>query len=274
MILAPLLFFFAPPPAETAESIMARVAENQDRAEQTRTAFVYQQNVLVRMQRYNGKLAREEYSEFTVAPTPSGIAKTRTHFLGKYVAHGKTIEYDEPGFEYKNMDIDGEVAHAMADELTADRKSKDGISNDLFPLTAKEQKKYEFHLEGAEDYRGASVYRITFVSKPGEDDEGWAGEALIDRQEYQPVVVTTHLAAKIPLLVRTMLGTNLEHLGFKVTYKKFDTGLWFPLTYGGEFKVRALFLYARRVGVSLQNNGFRRADVTTTINFEKVHSDK
>ena len=253
---------------------MARVAENQDRAEQMRTAFVYHQNVLVRMQRYNGKMTREERSEFTVTPTPKGIQKTRTQFRGKYADHGKTIEYDKPGFQYKGIDIDGEVAHDLADELTADRKSKDGIARDLFPLTAKEQSKYDFRFEGEEDYRGIRVYRLTFASKKDADDGGWAGEALIDKQEYQPVLVTTHMATKIPLLVRTMLGTNLEHLGFKVTYQKFDTGLWFPVTYGGEFKVRALFLYARRVGVSLQNSGFQHADVSSAVSFNGVGSEK
>ncbi len=279
MIIVPLLLFFAGPEAasanaETAESIMARVAENQDRAEQMRTAFVYHQNLLVRMQRYNGKLTREEYSVFTVTPTPKGIQKTRTQFLGKYAAHGKTVDYDKPGFQYKGIDIDGEVAHDLADELTADRNSKDGIARDLFPLTAKEQRMYDFRLEGEEDYRGTRVYRITFASTKDEEDGGWAGEALIDKQEYQPVLVTTHLAVKIPVLVRTMLGTNLEHLGFKVTYKKFDAGLWFPVTYGGEFKVRALFLYARRVGVSLQNSGFQHADVSSAVSFEAVDSEK
>ncbi|MDQ6759444.1 MAG: hypothetical protein M3Z32_06200 [Acidobacteriota bacterium] len=253
---------------------MARVAENQDRAEQMRTAFVYEQNVLVRMQRYNGKLTREEYSEFTVTPTAQGIQKTRTQFRGKYADHGKTVNYDKPGFQYKGLDIDGEVAHDLVDDLTADRKSKDGIAHDLFPLTAKEQRKYEFHLEAEQEYRGMQVYRISFAAKKDQDDGGWAGEALIDRQEYQPVLVTTHLAAKIPLLVRTMLGTNLEHLGFKVTYKKFDTGLWFPVTYGGEFKVRALFLYARRVGVSLQNSGFQHADVSSAVRFDTFSSEK
>ena len=279
MILAPLLLFFAGPQAasiqaETAQSIMARVAANQDRAEQMRTAFVYHQNVLVRMQRYNGKMTREEYSEFTVAPTPKGIQKTRTQFLGKYADHGKIIEYDKPGYQYKGTDIDGQLAHQLADDLTADSKSKDGVSRDLFPFTAKEQRKYDFRLEGEEDYRGTPVYRITFASKKDEEDGGWAGEALIDKQEYQPVLVTTHLAAKIPVLVRTMLGTNLEHLGFKITYKKFDEGLWFPVTYGGEFKVRALFLYARRVGVSLQNSAFQHADVSSAVSFETVDSEK
>lgn len=268
MMWAGWLFLFLPPEANTAESIMARVAENQDRAERMRTAFVYHQNVLVRLQRYNGKLAREEYSEFTVAPTPTGTKKTRTQFVGKHMLHGKAVEYDQPGYQYKAVDIDAPVTHSLSDWLTNDTSTKDGMAHDMFPLTAKEQQHYRFRLEGVEEYRGLPVYRITFESRKGdEDDGGWAGEALVDREEYQPVLVTTHLAAKVPLLVRTMLGTNLEHLGFKVTYKKFDTGLWFPVTYGGEFRVRALFLYARRVGISLQNSDFKRAEVTTKVEF-------
>src|SRR5229473_1874948 len=167
MILATLFFLFVPQPAATAESIMARVAENQDRAEQMRTAFVYHQNVLVRLQRYNGKFTREEYSEFTVAPTPDGTQKTRTHFLGKYAAHGKLVDYDKPGYQYKGIDIDGPLAQSMADSMSNNTKTKDGLARDLFPLTAKEQQQYSFHLGGTEEYRGVQVYRITFESKGG-----------------------------------------------------------------------------------------------------------
>src|SRR5258708_2469359 len=95
MILIPLFLFFAAPPVETAESIMAKVAQNQDRAEQARTAFVYQQNVLVRANYTNGKLAHEQYSEYTIRPTPTGVKKDRTLFTGKYVDHGKVIEYKD-----------------------------------------------------------------------------------------------------------------------------------------------------------------------------------
>src|SRR5204863_26390 len=187
---------------------MARVAENQARSEQMRMAVVYRQNVLVRLQRYNGKFTREEYSEFTVAPTPDGTKKTRTHFLGKYAAHGKVIDYDQPGFQYKKIDLDGPIAQGLADSMSNNEKTKDGIARDLFPLTAEQQKHYRFHLEAAEEYRGSPVYRITFESRGGAEDDGsWVGEALIDRREYQPVLVTTHLAVRIPLLVRTMLGT-------------------------------------------------------------------
>jgi hypothetical protein len=56
-------------------------------------------------------------------------------------------------------------------------------------------------------------------------------------------------------------------MGFEVTYLKFDEGLWFPVTYGGEFKLRALFLYARTIGVSMQNSGFQRAVVDSKVTF-------
>ncbi len=268
MILAPLFLFFAPP-SQTAESIMARVAENQNRAEEMRSSYVYRQTVLVRLLRTNGKFAREELSEYTVTPTPAGIHKSRTAFHGKYAAHGKPVEYGTPGINI-HVDIDGAIAGSFSEEdISNDAKNRDGIGHNMFPLTSREQNKYKFQLQGTEDYRDTPVYRITFEPKEAGEHGGadWAGEALIDRRELQPVVVTTHLAQKIPVLVRTLLGTNIEQLGFKVTYRKFDNGVWFPVTYGGEFRLRALFLYARRVGLSVQNTEFRRAEVTSKIGF-------
>ena len=56
------------------------------------------------------------------------------------------------------------------------------------------------------------------------------------------MLVTSWLAKSIPMAVQILLGTNIKHLGFKVAYQKFDEGLWFPVTYGGEFYVRAAVL--------------------------------
>lgn len=274
MIAAPLLLLFAAaPPGGTAESIMARVAENQDRALRMRSSYVYRQSVLVRLNHTNGKLAREEYSEFTVLPDAHGVRKERTRFDGKYVRRGRTVEYhdrSEAG-EQIHIDIDGAVVSDLADDLTSD-KTKDGIARDLFPLTADQQRKYTFHLEGLEDYRGISVYRITFEPRKDEHEENsaWAGEALIDSQEFQPVLVTTHQAFKIPMVVKAVLGTNVEHMGFKVTYKKFDEGIWFPVVYGGELRVRALFLYGRRIGISMQNTDFHRTDASSTVTYKTI----
>jgi len=67
--------------------------------------------------------------------------------------------------------------------------------------------------------------------------------------------------------VQILLGTNLKHLGFKVAYQKFEEGLWFPVSYGGEFKLRAVFFYKRTISLSVTNSGFQRSDVTSTVSF-------
>ena len=253
---------------DSAESIMQKVAANQDRAVQARSGFLYHQSVLVRLKRGNGQLAREESSEYDVSPTPTGTKKERTAFLGKTMEHGKVVEYSTPGQERMTIDIDGSLIADLPDDLTNDKRARDGMDRSLFPLTAQEQAKYVFRLEGSEEYRGIPVFKITFLPKSSES--AWGGEALIDREEYQPVLVTTYLAHGVPFIVKAALGTNVQQAGFKVTYRKFERGLWFTVTYGGEFKVRALFLYVRRVGISMQNSGFQRARVESTVKFEDI----
>lgn len=243
----------------TADDIMARVAENQSRAEKARSEFVYQQKVLVRLRDGKGKLVREEADEYSVTPTPDGTKKELT----------ASRKFGRPG---KLASSDAELVDDLRDDLTNDRKARDGLNRKLFPLTAGEQKKYHFQLAGEEVQRGLPVYRITFAPKEpgsniGDNDGPWAGEALVSRDDYQPVLISTGMAQKIPLLIRTMLGTNLHGLGFSVRYQKFDEGLWFPVSYGTEFRVHALFFYNRSIVVSLENIGFRRAQVDSTITF-------
>jgi hypothetical protein len=67
--------------------------------------------------------------------------------------------------------------------------------------------------------------------------------------------------------VRTLLGTDVKGLGFSVAYDKFGEGLWFPVSYGGEFQIRALFVYKRTISISLANSNFRRTDVKSTVAF-------
>jgi hypothetical protein len=260
---------------DSAESIMAKVAENQDRAQEMRSAFVYHQSMLIRFKRSNGKLAREEQREYTVAPTGKGFKKDLIHFTGKYEQHGKYIDYDKPGHQYKDLDIDGDLANDLANDLTNEEGTRDGFASDLFPLNSKKQKDYNFRLGGQENYRGTDTYRITFKPrKPSlfdADEDGnscWAGEALIDAKEHQPVLITTWLAKGVPMAVQILLGTNVKHVGFKVAYRKFDEGLWFPVSYGGEFYVRGVFFYKRTIALAITNSGFRRADVTSTVSFD------
>ena len=51
-------------PSPSVDEIMARVAANQDRAEQARAEYVYQQRIHVATLRTNGKLAREETADY------------------------------------------------------------------------------------------------------------------------------------------------------------------------------------------------------------------
>jgi hypothetical protein len=247
-------------------AMMAKVAENQARALEQRKSFVYHQKQLLRLVRGSGKVAREERREYTIAPDDRTSRKELTHFEGKYERHGRYIAYSHPGYEYKEMDIDGELIDSLSSDLTSDSKSRDGMSPHLFPLTAREQRSYEFTLKGVESDHGRQVYRVTFQPKPG-GDRAWKGEAIIDAREYQPVQVTTDLAMHLPLVVKTLFGTNIKGLGFSIRYEKFDD-VWFPVSYGGEFELRAAFLYKRTISISLANSDFQKTDVSSSIAYK------
>jgi hypothetical protein len=251
-----------------AAEIMAKVAANQERAQQARSEFVYQQNLLIRFRRGNRKLAREERREYLVAPTPNGADKTLTKFSGKYEQKGKVVEYDKAHYKYKDLDIDGDVISDLADDMANDSGSRDGVGADLFPLTGREQKKYSFQLKGTEAYRGREVYRVEF--SPTGEDSFWAGTVLVDRLELQPVSITTRMGRRIPFWVKTFFGTDLKYLGFSLAYERFDDGIWFPVSYGGEFEVRAVFFYKRFISISLANSGFKRTDVNSQIKFADI----
>jgi hypothetical protein len=259
----------------SAEQIMRKVAWHQNTAQTMREAFRYNQSVLIRFHK-GKKMVREEAYEYEVKPSARGIEKERTHFLGKYRYKGELHDYYDPDWEASEVDIDGELISDIAEDLTNDEDSKDGIEKDLFPLTMQEQKDKIFTLKGRESYRGREVYRIEFepVEKKWENGVPWAGEALIDVEKLQPVLVTTYMAKGLPTAVKVLLGTNISQLGFKVTYEEFEDDLWFPVTYGGEFSVRGVFFYKRDISISLRNSGFERAEVTSRIAFGDAVGDE
>lgn len=266
-----LIFLIAADPS--AAEIMERVAENQTRGEDLRRQVTYHQTVLARMHRGRNKLARENYYEFQVLPKENGVEKERTVFRGKYEKGGKLFEYDNPDFEYKDIDIDGDILHDIASDLTSDKESKDGVHKDLFPLTRERQAKYDFKLGGKETYNGREVWKVTFTAKKGEEWEtffGGSGEALIDTKAYQPVLITAYQTKGMPMAVKIMLGTNIRQTGFKITYQDFGDGLWFPVVYGGEFDVRVLFGYHRKISLSMKNADVRRAKVESSVQYTEA----
>jgi hypothetical protein len=289
----------AAPAALTADQIMIRVAANQDRTEAARMHYIYQQHIRMVSRKPGGKVMCEEVTDSRVSPQQKESQQQLLTLDGRYWQKGQYVHYttlqehetieskegeskdgapkagaakdggpkggDPKKREVKTEkdDLDGldiDLVENLRKNL-ADDKSKDGLGKGLFPLTTEQQAKYVFKLEGRQTMNGRDVYRVSFRPKDRNDFD-WKGEAFIDVHEFEPVVVYTEMSRKIPLAVRTLLGTNLPGLGFSVTYDREPDGVWFPVSFGTEFRMRVLFFLARDISMSLANT-----------HFEKTHSD-
>jgi hypothetical protein len=262
-----LLLALAPCPVAgqtppSAQEIMARVAANQDRAVKQRTEYIYQQQIRIISRKTNGRLMRDETTDYQVTPIPDGTKKELKRLVGRARVKGRYVDFDkEPGPNPDNLDKD--LVEDLRDDL-ANNRSKDGLARDLFPLTTDEQKDYRFELKGEETIEGRRAYRIHFAPRD-KHDIAWAGEALIDSREYQPLRVYTKLSRKLPLFVRTVLGTSLPGVGFDVEYERFGEGVWFPVSFGTEFRLRAVFFIKRDISISLRNSGFKHVHVKSKV---------
>ena len=250
-----------------AAEIMAKVAANQDRAAAARQRYVYSQKLRSRLLRTNGKLAREEFRTYTVTPGAAGSEKKLAEFKGVYESKGKLHEYNKPGFEHKNVDIDADLIDSISDDLVNDKKSRDGISADLFPLTTEEQKKYRFEYSGELTHQGRLAHRIRFAPRE-KNEASWTGEAIIDAEEHEPVNVFSKLAIKIPWGVKAFLGTDVKQLGFSVNYQRVAPRVWFPASYGTEFRIDVLWGYKRIITMNMTSQDFREAAAESKIRFE------
>ena len=271
-------------PALTAGDIMARVAANQDRSEQLRKNYVYKQHVHVVTHKTNGKLMRDETADYDVIPGPDGTTKQLKQLTGRYLHKGKYQDFTgEPRPDADT--IDAELVRSFRDDLTEspskrddqggahvrvdldeDSHSKDGIATDLFPLRTAEQKKYEFRLIGEQTFQGRSAYHISFRPKD-KNDIDWAGEAYIDKEEFQPMLIFTKLSRRIPFAVRTFLGTDVPGIGFSVQYRRQEDGVWFPSSFGTEFRLKALYFLNRDISLSMDNRDFQRTHVDSKIEY-------
>lgn len=269
-------------PADTgtdAAAIMAKVAANIEKSTEARRQFVYRQAIRASLIRAGGEVARREGREYTVTPEPTGTDKKLISFQGEYRKGKQMLPYTEPGFKYKDEDIDGELLGELIDELMNDKDSRDGISLSLFPLRTKVLPSYKFSLKGQTVHQGRPTYEILFepavkgscvVIGEGNvcQDEPWKGEVWIDIEELEPVRIDTSLAFKIPWAVRTFLGTNLRRTGFSITYARVAEGVWFPKTYGTEFSLDVLWFYKRTIALSLENSAFQKTDASSTISYD------
>jgi hypothetical protein len=246
----------------TADAVMARVAANQDRSEALRKQYVYRQHIHILTHKPNGRVLREETADYDVVPTPDGTQKELKLLTGRYWNKGKYETFQgEPVPD--SGSLDGGLVHDFREDLS-NEKTKDGLAKKLFPLTSEEQKDYEFELLGQEAQEGRSVYHVGFRPKD-KNEITWAGEAYIDAAEFQPVRVFTKLSRRIPFMVRTMLGTDVPGVGFNVVYKRQEDGVWFPATFGTEFRIHVLFFINRQVSIALENSGFEHTHVESRM---------
>jgi len=245
---------------------MKRVAENQDRAQAARNQFVYQQKTHRTLRRKDGKLLREEFWTFDMIPKAQGTEKKFVSVKGRYLKNGQYLPFDgKPVPEVSILNV-------TLDDNDGDATTRDAIDRDLFPLTTEEQKKYTFELIAETKIQERPAYQIRF-HPTNPHDFGWTGEALIDKQEFQPVRVYTQLSRKLPIAVRTVLGTNVSGLGFNIQYKRVDENIWFPSTYGTEFGLHLLFLMDRTITESMENTDFRRTTANSQIKYD-LEKDK
>jgi hypothetical protein len=159
--------------------------------------------------------------------------------------------------------MDRDIVEHMRASLLND-KSKDGIDARLFPLSSKSQADDTFELAGRERLNGRDVFHIVFRPKD-KKEFGWKGDAYIDAADYQPVMVTTDMARKVPFAVRTLLGTNVPGLGFTVMYAPQPDGVWFPVSFGTEFKLDVLFFFRREIIIGAENRDFQKTHVSSRI---------
>ena len=276
----------------TASEIMARVAVNQDAADAERSHFVYVQHANIQSRK--GKTVQcQETTDSRVTPGVKGSTQALLHLDGRLLVKGKYAEYHElpvkpvvpddlkddaalpkderdhrrkaratiTGTEDSPMDQD--LVENMRKNLTDDR-SRDGLHGGLFPLTTKAQSQYVYKLKGRERRNGHDVYHLTFTPKDT-DDFGWKGDAWIDTEAFQPVMVQTAMARNIPFAVRFMLGTSVPGLGFAATYAPQPSGTWFPVSFGSEFKINVLFFFHRTILISVENREFQKTHVESRI---------
>ncbi len=249
----------------TAQEIMARVAANQDRSEQARKQYVYQQHIHVITRKTNGRLMREETTDYHMVPEADKTQRKLLKLTGKYWSKDKYVEFSGEPMPDEDS-IDAQLVKAMRDDLM-EPKSKDGLGQNQFPFSSKKLPDYTFKLVGRETFQGHDAYRISFAPA-NKAEYDWTGEAYIDAADFEPIYVYTKLSRKLPFAVRTLLGTDVPGIGYSLTYEKQPGGVWFPKTYGTEFGLHVLFFLNREIMVSLDNKDFQQTHVETKINAE------
>src|ERR1700761_5121960 len=77
----------------TADQIMSRVAENQAKAIELRSHYVYRQHTHTTSHKTNGKLMREKTDDYDVFPTAKGVDRKLEKLSGRYWQKAQYVEF-------------------------------------------------------------------------------------------------------------------------------------------------------------------------------------
>jgi len=266
------------PPSQAAtadpspDEILRSAREHQDRSREQQVRWIFDQEVFVRLLRGGGKLAREERRFYRVRPNMQSTDRELTALQGQVVLKGKVHPYFDTDYRHRSMDIDGELTESFSNDLMDkyDPRADRGDDDSVYPLSKRMLEGHDFTFHGRDEYKRRSVFRFTFQPKPKNSPERgfWEGEILIDTASLAPVLIITHQAKGVPLVVRTLLGSNVRQLGYRLEYTERDDGTWFPSIYSAEFSFRILFGYARRVAMMSRNSNFLRASAESSIRYD------
>ena len=110
---------------------------------------------------------------------------------------------------------------------------------------------------------GRNVYHIAFAPRTRRNRRGRA-KRLSMPQNSSPLGFLPRCRGASPFLVRTM-WFDLPGIGFNVVYKRLEDGVWFPSSFGTEFRLNVgpLFFFDRDISISLKNSGFEHTHVDT-----------
>jgi hypothetical protein len=266
---------------DDAAAIMTKVATNVEKSTDARRQYVYKQSIISNLVRSNGKIARKENREYQVFPTETGSEKKLVSLQGQVRRGKQSTDYTEAEFKDKDLDIDGDLMRSLIADLADDKKSRDGIPASLFPLSTKNIPGYRFTSNGEVADQGRRTFRILFepalnrhcITIGGDDDcddLSWKGEAWIDAEDLQPVRIQTQQAFQVPWGVKLFLGTNVRQSGFAITYQRVAENVWFPVSYGTEFRLNVLWGYKRTVTLSLVSSDFQKASAASKIEYGAV----
>lgn len=280
-------------PSADALSIMRKMADKTEAASEARRQYVYHQHVQSSFLKTNGQLICRESRDYTVIPQETTTERKMVSFAGVCRQGNKMVPYSPPGQVLPGarerpagagdrlaaqVTSDRESIAGVIDDFAVDQKARDGIPRRLFPLSASELTRYTFTLKADTMIDGRPAHDILFepvdikkshcIDIDANGCSPWKGEAWIDAEDLQPVRIDTQLAKGVPMVMRVMLGFNLHQLGFSLTYRRVAPGVWFPATYGTEFRITLLWGYKRTITLSMENTDFKRTDAQSTIEFQ------